>query len=354
VGETLNIEDQTITRYLLGELLPEEQKYIEERYFSDPDLLDQVLGVEDDLIDAYVRQELTAPERERFETYFLAAPERRERMEITQALIAHIDQQAASDDQASQRAAVSSREKVGWSVAFFGWLRPNRPAIQYAFAALLFVAVIGGLWLVIDHRRATQINQAHLENLQPNHPAQQQSGQQVTESGEPSADLQEKSKPTLPFRESKSATAEPANEQLAERFRQPSRHPLTQPHPLLASIILTPGLTRDVANMPTLVVPRGVQGIRLQLNIESEGSYSSYHASLQRVGAGEIWSQSIKGDQLMKGGKPSTGKTTPSPIVFRLRPKLFKPGEYLLTLTGTTPTGETEVVGDYPFTIVKR
>jgi anti-sigma factor RsiW len=343
VEKTLHIEDQTITRYLLGELLPEEQKHIEERYFSDPDLLDQVLGVEDDLIDAYVRRELTAHERQRFETYFLAAPERRERMEIAQALIARIDQQAASPDQAVKRAAVSVREKLGWSVAFFGWLRSNRPAIQYALILLLFVGFIGGLWLVLEsYRRAKQINQAHLENLQPNHPAQQQSGQQVTESGEPSADLQEKSKPTLPFGESKSATAEPA------------RHPLTQPHPLLASIILTPGLTRDVANMPTLVVPRGVQRIRLQLNIESEGSHSSYHASLQRVGAGEIWSQSIKGDQLMKGGKPSTGKTTPSPIVLRLRPKLFKPGEYLLTLTGTTPTGETEVVGDYPFTIVKQ
>ena len=79
------ISDSTITRYLLGELPPDEQSALEGRYFAEPALLDRIDAAEDDLIDAYVRDELTPEQRTHFETRFLT-PKRVERVRMAEAL----------------------------------------------------------------------------------------------------------------------------------------------------------------------------------------------------------------------------------------------------------------------------
>jgi hypothetical protein len=80
----------TITRYLLGNLEEEEQDRIEQRYFTDPELLALVEATEDDLIDAYVRGELSAADRARFESHFLRSRRRRERVKTAEALLAQL------------------------------------------------------------------------------------------------------------------------------------------------------------------------------------------------------------------------------------------------------------------------
>ena len=74
--------EQTITRYLLGELTEQEQAALEKSYFKDPLVFNQVLQVESALVDSYARGQLSSEVRERFEQYYLNHPSRRERVEF--------------------------------------------------------------------------------------------------------------------------------------------------------------------------------------------------------------------------------------------------------------------------------
>jgi hypothetical protein len=83
----------------------------------------------------------------------------------------------------------------------------------------------------------------------------------------------------------------------------------------------------------------------LQINIESNREYKTYRASLQRVGAGEIWRHAFQRSRVAASKEALT---------IKLPARLLTSGEYLLTLRGTTATDEAEVAGDYPFTVANQ
>ena len=91
-----------------------------------------------------------------------------------------------------------------------------------------------------------------------------------------------------------------------------------------------------------MVIPRNARFVRLQLEIESEAEPETLRASLQRVGTGEVWKHTFHRARANKRSKALT---------MQLPASLFARGDYLFTLTGTTPTA---VVGDYPFTVAKQ
>src|SRR4051812_14731756 len=84
--------EQNMMRYLLGELSGQEQAALEGKYFTDPQVFDQVLKTESELVDGYVRGQLSAEVRERFEESYLKHPARRERVQFARALAAKLDQ----------------------------------------------------------------------------------------------------------------------------------------------------------------------------------------------------------------------------------------------------------------------
>jgi len=88
---TMTDPEQIATRYLLGELSEAEQAMLEEKYFTDERVFEQVLKSESELLDRYVRSELSAPARERFEQSYLNNPRRRERMRFAEALATRLD-----------------------------------------------------------------------------------------------------------------------------------------------------------------------------------------------------------------------------------------------------------------------
>lgn len=79
-------EARTARRYLLGEMSDEERGALEDRYFREAKLADEIGAAEDDLIDGYVRGELPAPEREALERVLRDAPGMRERVANARAL----------------------------------------------------------------------------------------------------------------------------------------------------------------------------------------------------------------------------------------------------------------------------
>ena len=83
----MNDQDTSkISRYLLGELPPEEMDALEARLLSESKLFDLAESVEDDVIDRYVRGELSREEARRFERRLLPSVRVQERVAFARAL----------------------------------------------------------------------------------------------------------------------------------------------------------------------------------------------------------------------------------------------------------------------------
>src|SRR5262249_8061504 len=78
-------KEETIRRFLLGELSAAEQEEIEIRLLADAELQTTVEIAEFDLIDDYVRGNLTEDEAGSFRWQFLNSSERRSRLETARA-----------------------------------------------------------------------------------------------------------------------------------------------------------------------------------------------------------------------------------------------------------------------------
>ena len=86
-------QEQTIQRYLLGELTESEQEVLEQQYFNDRALFEEVVHVENELADKYARGLLAPATRDRFEKHYLDHPRRRERARFAEALATRIDRE---------------------------------------------------------------------------------------------------------------------------------------------------------------------------------------------------------------------------------------------------------------------
>ncbi len=90
----MNDFESLAERYLLGELDEIELEATELR-LDDETFFRRVQLAEDELIDAYLADELDAARRQRFETYFLRAPERQRRLQVSRLLVADSQQHQA-------------------------------------------------------------------------------------------------------------------------------------------------------------------------------------------------------------------------------------------------------------------
>lgn len=82
----MSMSHETLARYVLGTLPPEEAEKLDERSVTDAEFAAQLKVVEHDLADAYVRGELSADERQQWERIFLASPEGRDQLRFATAL----------------------------------------------------------------------------------------------------------------------------------------------------------------------------------------------------------------------------------------------------------------------------
>jgi anti-sigma-K factor RskA len=80
-----DIEDE-IRKYLLGTLVEESRRGVEERLMTEEAFLEELTLVEGELIDDYVDGRLGVEERAGFEQHFLATEERRAQLRLTRAL----------------------------------------------------------------------------------------------------------------------------------------------------------------------------------------------------------------------------------------------------------------------------
>jgi hypothetical protein len=130
---TTDTNEARILQYLLGELAEEEQGQLEERFFADDALYQEVRVAERELIDRYVLGQLTGRERERFERRFLSSPRRRETVTLARSFrqtIAAVTAQVEPPE--VERPTLRDR--------LVRWLSPRRP--YKGLAAALFEATL--------------------------------------------------------------------------------------------------------------------------------------------------------------------------------------------------------------------
>jgi hypothetical protein len=316
----MNSREQTIQRYLLGELTESEQAALEQEYFNNRQLFEQIVEVENELVDKYARGLLSPDMRVRFKDYYLEHAQRRERARFAEALQAKLDQ-------AKEVEAEASTPTETWLERLSALLRGPRLAWAFSIAVLLFAVLAG--WFLIETRRLRQ-ELARTES------------ERVAREGRERALQQQVTNEQL--------RAEELSQEL-ERLRMqqvaasPSPSPVDKRASTFATLILTIGGTRgaDAGPPAVLQIPAGTERVRLQLNLR-ENNYARYQAVLQSAGGNTVFTSR----QLTAPNKKSGAN-----LSLIIPAQRFTNGDYILTLRGVSKTGEVEDVSKSLFRVEK-
>src|SRR5579872_7387331 len=136
--ESVELDSQLLTRYLLGSASEEETARLDELSVTDQDLAWRLRDLENNLLDSYARGELSSDEMQRFPSY-LSSLLRRQRAAFARTLYQYQRERM----QEGTNIAEAARKQIEES----HWLRmPLRLAWrpQAASAALLIVFIAGG------------------------------------------------------------------------------------------------------------------------------------------------------------------------------------------------------------------
>jgi hypothetical protein len=291
---TERIDEVLLVRYLLGNLTEEEQARVEDRAFADRDYLGTLNAVEADLIDAYVRRELAQADRRAFERRFPTSPQRRSKIEFAQAL--------------SRVAAEVTTPATTWRA----WLDPIRswnPALRFAGALGAAICVAGGSWLVIEN--ASMRSRVSMLEAQRR-------------------DLEMRAQ-----RLQRDLTAQSQNPPSVEGPRTP----------LVASLVLMPGLSRAASRTEQLVLDRGVQIAHIEIQLEPRDEHPRFRADLRTRSGKEIL---VLGDLLPR--RTGDGYTVSMDVPV----SVLATEEYELGLKSLRDGKDAQDVGYYYFGVEKR
>jgi hypothetical protein len=114
------------------------------------------------------------------------------------------------------------------------------------------------------------------------------------------------------------------------------------PTPSIVSFLLKPMLSPrgDSETQLKIMIPHKTDLVRLQMKIE-KGDYPRFQATVRKVGGPQVWNQRLL--------KPRSGVITVNVPADKLPVE-----DYILTLSATTPAGETEVINRYSFRILRK
>jgi len=221
--------DETIRRFLLGELSESEQPLFEQQLFADTGLDARVQLAEIDLADDYAFERLNAADRALFEEKYLVTAKRQRALNVSTAL---------RDRFSSNRATTPWSEK---STVLRRWRLPfgfNRPAWKIAFGVLILLILFGTVLVVIKEPRLTQ---QITNKINPRRSASRSSPQEVHHPTNTSSPEHQTTPAPMPPHES----ANPLTES-AELFPSPP----------------------DLGKIPTLTLPNGENSVvRLRLAV---------------------------------------------------------------------------------------
>jgi len=151
-------EQAAIRQYLLGEVPPEDLPQLEERLLTDGAFYEELLIIEDELIDQYLSGELTKSERRGFETHFVLAPDRRQKVRFAQALNKYVSVAGAAHpvkDRTAEKSPEGATDvpQPPLKKPLFSFLPFRNPVLSYSLAAVVLLLVCGVSWLAWNNLR---------------------------------------------------------------------------------------------------------------------------------------------------------------------------------------------------------
>lgn len=289
--------DETIRRFLLGNLSAAERPAFEQRLLIDHALAARVRLAEFELADDCTDESLSSGERELLEEAFLLSADREQKVRVSRSLRDRFAPVAVSSV-ASPAITYLARLRSAVNIA--------RPAWRFAFAALIFILLIGTVWVVVkkEGRIKEEITKQFHRRRSPN--------------------------PTVPVESN-----HPTNNSTPDH--QPGSSPMPvheQTSPSSGKIIsLTPLVLPDASKFPSLTLPQGGQGV-VQLRLAlTDNQPARYRAELLTIAGSSIFSA--------EGLQSASGRAE---IDFEVPAQLLKSGDYQIRLgraVNETTAGET-------------
>jgi hypothetical protein len=325
-------DEELIRRYLLGDLAEQEQVKLEERLFSDDDLFKLLQVAEDELMEDYLQGSLSGQENRNFETHFLAAPERRQKLRFATALNRYVSKTAVREPSVSTAPAPEPISFWQSIMAFFSF---QNPVLGLSAVAALIIALVGvGLLYRETNRLREQLEQARMERGDTEQQKQLEGRlfEQRARSEKLARQLEQEQNRRTEL------------EQELAKIRPPKTIEEPAGGPNIISFFLLPGLVRDAGEVTRLKIPAGTEQVQLELDLEQD-DYKIYSAQIRSDEDAEVW----KRDNL-KSHKAGTGKA----IAIKLPAKLFTAKGYRVILSGATDNGNYEKVGTYYFAVEQK
>jgi hypothetical protein len=249
-------------KYLLGKATDEECTRVEERLLVDHEYFEQLLVEEDELIDDYLHGGLTGIDREHFQRVFLAAPERRERLDFARALEQYLNRPSIDD-----KPHGSLSRLFDWIIVLL-----SRPVKLTHAGAMVAAAVI--LTLIV-HRSFNVPPQTPSVREQENVAAVRAERDELKK--QLSAKQDELKRVEEQFEQSKldDRSAVSANRQKpqASTLAQPAQPALVLPLSLI-------NVRSARSSVQTFEIPSGTERVILKVDLEDDG-FKLYRAILQ-------------------------------------------------------------------------
>ncbi len=211
-------------------------------------------------------------------------------------------------------------------------LRGRRLALSVSIALVMLIA-IGGLWSFVESRRLRR-ELAEIESAR----ADQERRARELEEQRAASERKQAEALTAELNRRQNSQAPPAKPSPTQSPRAPAQ--------TFVALRLSIGVTRSIDTSPaqTLVIPPGTKEVRLRLDLE-ENDYASYGVSLKPVGGPEIFGR--------RGLKPANAKSG-ARLNLTLPADALVTGDYMLTISGTSPDGSVEELSKAIFRVEKR
>lgn len=320
------MNEQILTRYLLGELPEDEQAKIEEQLFRDDAAFEQARALKAELTDHYVRGNLSARERRRYEQRFLTSPAGRYDAQFAKALTRVLEETEPVGER-----AIITEPKPSWWESIAAFFRVPAFGLGLAMAALLLL--LGSVWFYQQTQRlqteVQQANAAREAEARKQQELQTEIARAKTRNDELNQQLQQ---------------AQQERDQARKELEQAAPTPSQSPTATLLTMFLRP-ILRASNERERVVLPSGATKLQIQLVLDANDNYRRYRVELYDARERLVASQ----DNLQPRST-ATGAT-----LFYLAPAQgLARGNYEITLKGITDTGEMQNANYYYFTVVRR
>jgi hypothetical protein len=312
-----------IRNYLLGKATAEECTRVEERLLVDHEYFEQLLVEEDELIDDYLHGGLTGTEKEHFKRVFLAAPERRERLNFARALERYFDRPSTDD-----------RQHGSWFRLFDWVIVLMRRQVKLVYAGAMVAAAV--VVTLIAYQPFNDQRQAATGSRQEDVAAVQAERDELKKQlGAKQDELKRAEEQLARFKASDRS-------EVSAGGQKPQSSTIAQPAIVFPLSLIN---VRSIGSqVSTLEIPSGTERISLKLDLENDG-FELYRAVLQ-----------TEGGQIIRhwdNVKPSFEKRIKN-LNLDLPASLLNEETYLLKLQGMENGASPSNAGDVQFKVIRK